>query len=131
MCFAYFGTNALLATDNFTEYKHCVCACWECFCFSSFYFVVDGPLPPPPPKRPNGLVCFLQVVMKRDSPPFVFVEGDGASESDFTGITPEFLKARSWGDFWGRGSWNEIIAPANTGRESGDKGCDGIVHFSF
>lgn len=32
--------------------------------------------------------------MRRDAPPFVFVEGDGTSLTDFTGITPEFVKAR-------------------------------------
>eukprot|EP00903_Cladosiphon_okamuranus_P006970 g6784.t1 len=37
----------------------------------------------------------MNVVMRRDAPPFVFVEGDGTSESDFTGITPEFLKKLS------------------------------------
>lgn len=31
--------------------------------------------------------------MRRDAPPFVFVEDDGASNDDFTGITPAFLKA--------------------------------------
>ncbi|CAN0383864.1 unnamed protein product, partial [Ectocarpus sp. 13 AM-2016] len=30
--------------------------------------------------------------MRRDAPPFVFVDGDGSSIDDFTGITPEFLK---------------------------------------
>ncbi|CAM9847215.1 unnamed protein product [Pylaiella littoralis] len=34
----------------------------------------------------------LDVVTRRDSPPFVFVEGDGTSLDDFTGITPEFLQ---------------------------------------
>ncbi|CAB1097281.1 unnamed protein product [Ectocarpus sp. CCAP 1310/34] len=32
------------------------------------------------------------VVMRRDAPPFVFVDGDGSSIDDFTGITPEFLE---------------------------------------
>ena len=35
----------------------------------------------------------LQVVTRRNSPPFVFVDGDGGSLDDFTGITPSFLKA--------------------------------------
>eukprot|EP00752_Nemacystus_decipiens_P006992 g6271.t1 len=48
-----------------------------------------------PPDRPVLQGRHLDVVMRRDAPPFVFVEGDGASDSDFTGITPEFLKKLS------------------------------------
>ncbi|CAM9847074.1 unnamed protein product, partial [Pylaiella littoralis] len=45
-----------------------------------------------PPDRPILQGRHLQVVMRRDAPPFVFVDGDGTSLNDFTGITPEFLK---------------------------------------
>ena len=32
--------------------------------------------------------------MRRDAPPFVFVDGDGDSNDDFSGITPSFLQVR-------------------------------------
>ncbi|CAM9783735.1 unnamed protein product, partial [Ectocarpus sp. 8 AP-2014] len=45
-----------------------------------------------PPDRPILQGRHMDVVMRRDAPPFVFVDGDGSSIDDFTGITPEFLK---------------------------------------
>jgi len=62
-------------------------------------------------------MVMTQVVMRRDAPPFVFVEEDGASNSDFTGITPAFLKARQRsreGLVWDRPKEINIYLPVQT-----------------
>ncbi|CAN0304266.1 unnamed protein product, partial [Laminaria digitata] len=48
-----------------------------------------------PYDRPLVKGAHLDVVMRRDAPPFVFVDGDGNRNEDFTGITPSFLRSLS------------------------------------